>query len=1274
MYKFFWNLYLFFSKHKLVFWLFILLISIFIGYFATQIKLEEDISNFLPNDPKVAKINYVFKNINISDKLIVNISLKDSTIESNPDALIEFADLFVDSLSKTFGKEFVKEINYKLSDDLFMEMYKHFYQNLPLYLDSLDYTKISESLSEDKIRQIMADNKNMLLSPASMILKSSVASDPLHFTAIPLMKLKQLQINDNYQVYNNCIFSKDLKHLLIFITSANPTNETSKNGLLVNGVNNLLTACNVKLNNNYFVEYFGAIAVGVGNASQIKKDSLYTSLIALVAIVILLSFYFKKKSVIFYLMLPVIFGVGVALAAMYLIKHQISAIALGAGSAIFGIAINYSLHVFAHFRHKNSVREVIKDLTVPLIIGSTTTIGAFLSLLFVKSEALHDFGLFSALSLAGTILFSLIVVPHLLKEDKKAINLHSDTFLERISSYKLENNKFVVLAIIVLTILFYFTSANVEFESDMAKINYMTNDLKKAESNLRKITDIGQKSIYLIATGKDLNSAIKNLELSVPDLQTLQKNNAILSYSNPSFFILSDSAQNKKINQWNSFWTLQKKEELTKMISKIGLEFKFKETAFNEFYALLYKDFKPIQQSEFNILSKSLLKEYITENDSLCMVVSSIKLNQNNISLVEKQFSSNHNIIVFDKKIIASKFVEIISSDFNLVLISCSILVLFFLIVSYGRIELGLITFAPMLISWIWILGIMGLFGIKFNIINIIISTFIFGLGDDYSIFIMDGMLQERNTGRKYVTSYKSAVSLSAITMFIGIGVLVFAKHPAMQSLAIVTIIGMISTVIISYSISPILFKWLMTIKGRRRIAPMTFRNLTKSIISFSVFFVGSILLTIFGWVVLSNIKPTPKRKLLFHKMLMYISKFVVYVLIGVKKKVINISGENFEKPAIIICNHQSHIDLVLMMMLTPKMIIITNDWVWNSPFYGKIVKFADFYPASSGIENKVDILAAKMNEGYSILIFPEGTRSADMKINRFHRGAFFLAETLNADILPIMIHGVGDCVTKGELVLKSGSMTVKILPRIKLQDKEYGASFGERAKFIRKMYINEHDAMRAEYEDGKYLRHQLFYNYLYKGMVLQNYIKFNLKAENYYQKLLDLIPRNASITDLGCGYGDLAMLLSFHSQYRFINAIDSDSDKIDIASNCVGKSDNLNFICSDVFQNEIPKADIILCMDFISLFPLNEQMNLLNRAYNSLNDKGIIIVSDKNPNFIFKLMKSILGLNVAEIQNSHFDAINSFCIENNIILEKELDSKYGRIFFIIRKQPKSYS
>src|SRR5690606_19125651 len=120
------------------------------------------------------------------------------------------------------------------------------------------------------------------------------------------------------------------------------------------------------------------------------------------------------------------------------------------------------------------------------------------------------------------------------------------------------------------------------------------------------------------------------------------------------------------------------------------------------------------------------------------------------------------------------------------------------LLIAYGRLELALISFLPMALSWIWILGIMSVFDLQFNFINIIICTLIFGLGDDYSIFMMDSLQHKYKYGNRKIESARSAVYLSAITTLIGLGVLIFAKHPALKSIALIAVIGLTSVVFIS--------------------------------------------------------------------------------------------------------------------------------------------------------------------------------------------------------------------------------------------------------------------------------------------------------------------------------------------------------------------------------------------------------------------------------------------------------------------------------------------
>ncbi len=156
-----------------------------------------------------------------------------------------------------------------------------------------------------------------------------------------------------------------------------------------------------------------------------------------------------------------------------------------------------------------------------------------------------------------------------------------------------------------------------------------------------------------------------------------------------------------------------------------------------------------------------------------------------------------------------SAVADALSRDFNYVGWACSLIVFFFLWLSFRRIELAIISFLPMAISWIWILGIMSILGIQFNIVNIILATFIFGQGDDYTIFITEGCISEYEHGRPVLAPYKRSIILSALIMFIGIGTLIFAKHPALHSLAEVTIIGMFSVVLMAYLIPPLLFKWM---------------------------------------------------------------------------------------------------------------------------------------------------------------------------------------------------------------------------------------------------------------------------------------------------------------------------------------------------------------------------------------------------------------------------------------------------------------------------------
>ena len=109
--------------------------------------------------------------------------------------------------------------------------------------------------------------------------------------------------------------------------------------------------------------------------------------------------------------------------------------------------------------------------------------------------------------------------------------------------------------------------------------------------------------------------------------------------------------------------------------------------------------------------------------------------------------------------------------------------------------------------------------------------------------------------------------------------------------------------------------------------------------------------------------------------------------------------------------------------------------------------------PAAEGIEDYMPQFRSLVERGYSILVFPEGTRSADCSILRFHKGAFHLAQELNLDILPVCLNGVGYALPKEEFMLRPGHITVTIGKRVAPDDLSWGADARERTKAFHRFY-----------------------------------------------------------------------------------------------------------------------------------------------------------------------------------------------------------------------------
>ena len=172
-----------------------------------------------------------------------------------------------------------------------------------------------------------------------------------------------------------------------------------------------------------------------------------------------------------------------------------------------------------------------------------------------------------------------------------------------------------------------------------------------------------------------------------------------------------------------------------------------------------------------------------------------------------------------------------------------------------------------------------------------------------------------------------------------------------------------------------------------------------------------------------------------------------------------------FDRPRVVICNHQSHLDLFCQLIFTPNIIFLTNDWVWNNPSYGLLIRNAEYYPVRDGLEELLPKLRSLVERGYSIAIYPEGTRSKDCQIGRFHQGAFWLADQLDVDILPMCLYGPGKILKKKTYTLHPGPVRIDVGEPVSIESLRAMGRLKEQTKEMRRRYIEKYEAMANEIE-----------------------------------------------------------------------------------------------------------------------------------------------------------------------------------------------------------------
>ena len=468
--------------------------------------------------------------------------------------------------------------------------------------------------------------------------------------------------------------------------------------------------------------------------------------------------------------------------------------------------------------------------------------------------------------LVGTIAFVLVALPHLVKDSATTTTVHSSPSQGEVENLEVASvpmrktsPRYRTLGLgiaLIATLLLGWTGRNVEFDANLAHLNYLSSEQRTLFGELAQLrqADTLHEPLYIAHRARTLEEALALREQKESTIAPMIRKVKGATVQSVAPYLASAGEQAARLARWKAF-VQENGTALRQQTAQEAAKLGFAPQAFAPFDSLLRRDFRPINAAQCLTMGEDALAPLVARDGKGQYIVTTVvnvprgeadalkqqlddalQISMSRAKAPKAVEEDTESVWTFTPKSMNESVARHLSQDFSYIGWVCGAIVFGFLWLSFRRFSVAVLAFFPMVVSWLWILGSMSFFGLSFNLVNVILATFIFGQGDDYSIFVTEGLLYEYTYGRKLLAAYKRSILLSAVIMLIGVGTLAFAQHPALSSLGGLTIVGMGSVVAATLLLPAPVFSWWT----RQRVAspwasPLSMVRLVQSALSRNV-------------------------------------------------------------------------------------------------------------------------------------------------------------------------------------------------------------------------------------------------------------------------------------------------------------------------------------------------------------------------------------------------------------------------------------------------------
>jgi predicted exporter len=638
-----------------------------------------------------------------------------------------------------------------------------------------DMQKVARLLTPGQIGMKLQEVKNTLNAPEGWILKTFLLEDPLGFHRVGLEKLRYLNMFHGMSLREGHFTSSDGMNVLVIGETPIRITDVKRSKELVGYT---LDAIDKHVPRGIVSSFISGHSYTAANAETLKRDLSVILTFAPLIILILLVAFMRNWRAIFVFLVPTTV-VCIATAGVMYAYHTISAITIAFGSVLMGISDDYPIYAYFSLRSKKTFGgKTVAEISGPVLASGFTTMATFSALFFSDLPGQRQIAWFSVVGVVASLVFSLVVLPHLLKGLPPRRHASIVPSPSKGPIYR----GFLIGGWLILIVLCMWQGSSLKFNGDMRAINMVPQALRTTETGFRETWGDFRGKALITAQGDDLQSALRNNDLIFDHLKKKLPDENIISLSP---ILPSIATQKENLMNWAVFWD-HNKDKLRNLVAREGEKLGFLPHAFDIFFERLSAMPSPITIESLKKMGfGDVIDAMIIQQDNTTQVFTLAPDTPEVSAIFEKpkdtpfvsRFISQRRFSDIMGKAIFHNFIKYIAI--------ASLVIILLLFMLFRNVKKILCALIPVATGLLVMFGIMGLSRIEFNLFNIIASILVIGLSVDLGIFMVSKVSEE------YDHNTSMAVLLGGLTSLVGMGALTLASHPALYSLGITVLLGM---------------------------------------------------------------------------------------------------------------------------------------------------------------------------------------------------------------------------------------------------------------------------------------------------------------------------------------------------------------------------------------------------------------------------------------------------------------------------------------------------